>query len=141
MLTSQQKPHAKGWRPTTTLKKSSNKRRSEMMTPQEIQKQEAHVDYLKSEMQVGYAELEPTGWSERRGYIPTCEYYNRTGPGTWTEGIDFVVLDDTHIAMRTSGDFRDDGEWHIVDPDEFVDAVNTDAEEFLARWREEYEDA
>lgn len=112
-----------------------------MITGSEIEDQKVHIDYLKSEMQVGYADLDPERWAKQRGYIPTCEYFNRTGPGTWTEGIHFVVLDEDHIAWHTGGDFRDDGDWTITDADEFVHAVITDAEEFLARWIEEEEDA
>lgn len=112
-----------------------------MITGTEIENQKAHIEYLKSEMQVGYAELDADRWSEQRGYIPTCEYFNRTGGGSWTDGIHFVVLDDCTIAWRTCGDFRDDSDWIITDVDEFIHAVITDAEEIYARWQEEEEDA
>jgi hypothetical protein len=112
-----------------------------MITETEIENQAVHVKYLKSEMQAGYADLAPERWAEQRGYIPTCEYYNRTGPGTWTEGVAFVVLDDEHIAWREDGDFRDNGDWVITDIDNFVNAVIADAEEFLARWQEENDEA
>jgi len=110
-----------------------------MLTKTEIENQKVHINLLKSEMQVGYADLDPEDWSEQRGYIPTCEYFNRAGAGTWTEGIDFVVLDEDHIACRTTGDYRDDGDWEIRDPDGFVAWVIEDAEEFLARWQAETE--
>ena len=112
-----------------------------MITETEIENQKVHIDYLKSEMQVGYADLDPERWAEQRGYIPTCEYFNRAGPGTWSEGIHFVVIDEKHIACRLGGDFRDDGDWEIRDPDGFVAWVIEDAKEWLARWIEEAEEA
>lgn len=109
------------------------------MKIQEIWNQQWHAKKLKDEMQVAYAELDPERWAEQRAYIATCEYHNRTGPGTWTEGIDYVVLDEDNIAWRLSGDHRDNGDWAITDPDEFVKAVIEDAEEFLATWKDEME--
>lgn len=112
-----------------------------MITGTEIENQKIHIETLKSEMQVGYADLYPERWAEQRGYIPTCEYFNRCGAGTWTEGIHYVVLDEDHIASMIGGDHRDDQEWVITDVDQFIHEVITDAEEFLARWQEEQEDA
>jgi len=104
------------------------------MNKQEIENQREHIEFLKSEMQAGYADLQTECWSEQRAYIPTCEYTNREGPGTWTDGIDYVVLDDDHVALRRTGDQRDDGDWQISDIDEFVAAVIDDAKDFLERW-------
>jgi len=75
------------------------------------------------------------------GYIATCQWFNRAGSGEWTEGIDFVALDENVIAWRSSGDFRDDSEWRIGDLSHFREVVVVDAEEVLARWIEEAEEA
>jgi len=112
-----------------------------MITGTEIENQKVLIKTLKSEMQVGYADIDPERWSVQRGYIPTCEYFNRAGSGTWTEGVDFVVIDEGIIAFRTGGDFRDNYDWIIGTPDEFVNYVIVDAEEWLARWEEEAEEA
>ena len=74
----------------------------------------------------------------QKGYMPTCEYDNRVGPGTWTEGIDYVVLDEDNISMRLSGDYRDNSNWEVVSPDEFRKLVVQDAKMVLENWREEH---
>jgi len=125
----------------SNVTQNHRREKGKMVTGTEIENQKVHIDYLKSEMRVGYADLDPDRWAEQRGYIPTCEYFNRAEAGTWTEGIHYVVLDEDNIAFRAGGDFRDDSAWWISDVNDFIHAVITDAEEFLARWIEEKEDA
>lgn len=111
-----------------------------MVSKREIENQKVMIETLKSEMIVGYQDVNPENWTVKNGYIPTCEYDNRTGAGTWTEGIKFQVLDEDNIAFHLTGDYRDDEDWQIGDIDSFVNAVITDAEEWLERWQEERQD-
>jgi len=113
------------------------------MDTQTIDNQKVHIDYLKSEMKAGYSDYRPEKWAVQKGYIPTCHYKqgespaNKSGVSLSTEGVDFVVLDNEHIAYRDNGDSGDAGEWIIGDPDEFVKFVIDDAEDWLAIWFEE----
>lgn len=106
-----------------------------MLTDKDQENQEAHIKYLRSEMQVGYADLDPERWAAQRGYIATCEYPDLSGAGTWTDGVDFVVLDDNNIAFRLGGDWRPNGDWCIGGPDDFVAVVVADAKEWLEAWQ------
>lgn len=110
------------------------------MCIQDIENQKAHIEYLKLEMQAGYAEKYPTRWEVNRGYVPTtCEYTDSIKLGTWTDGIDYVVLDDDHIAWRLNGDMRDVGDWTIDNVDVFVYVVVEDSTQWLALWQEQQE--
>lgn len=92
--------------------------------------QEEHIEYLKSELAM-YLDRSPLRWEEQRGYIPTVTYPKQQGPGEWSEGVDYVVLDEFNIAYRESGDWRDDSDWYVYSPDEFVVEVIRDAESWL----------
>lgn len=108
-----------------------------MVTQTEIENQEKGITRLSCAMQQNYLNRSPSWWLVDRGYIPTCEYRNTIDCGTWTEGVDFVVLDDEHIAFRLTGDYRDAGDWQIDTPDTFSEFVIEDAESWLAQWKEE----
>ena len=108
-----------------------------MVTQREIENQEVMIECLKSEMAM-LANLPADRWDTQKGYMPTCEYDNRVGPGTWTEGIDYVVLDEDNISMRLSGDYRDNSNWEVVSPDEFRKLVIQHAKMVLENWREEH---
>lgn len=68
--------------------------------------------------------------TQRKGYFATVEYSNLHGAGTWTEGVDFVVLDDDTIVYRLGGDWRDDSDWEIGHLEKFVQFVMDDVESF-----------
>lgn len=108
-----------------------------MVTQIEIKNQEKGIVKLGHEMQKHYLDTSPSWWPVDRGYIPTCEWTERDTSNKWTEGVDFVVLDDVHIAFRLTGDYRDDGDWQIGTPDTFSEFVMEDAESWLAQWKEE----
>ncbi len=102
----------------------------------EKENQEVMIETLKSEM----AEWECPFDIAKPHYIPTSEYANRTGPGTWTDGIEFRMLGEETVAWRTGGDWRDNGDWQISTIEDFRAAVVADAEETLASWIDEDQD-
>lgn len=105
----------------------------------ELENQEVLVESLKNQMPI----WEPAGWLKDvvAEYIPTSEYDNVTDFGTWTDGVQFVVIDEDTIVWRLSGDWRDDGDWQLGTLEDFRLAVMEDAEETLQRWQDELEDA
>jgi hypothetical protein len=107
----------------------------------DIENQKVHIGYLESEMRVGYLDLSPSRWAADRGYIPTCEWTEQDTSNKWTEGVDFVMLDDEHIAFRLTGDYREDSDWQIDSPEKFVELVLEDAREWLVEWQEALEAA
>ena len=96
----------------------------------EIENQKVLIEYLESEMRVGYLEKYPTQWAVDRGYIATTKYRNLCGCEE-TDGVEFVVLDDDTIAFRLSGDNRADEQWELDTPERFVQIVLDDAKNFL----------
>lgn len=94
---------------------------------------------LKNQLE-SWRAIGATKWKAQRGYIPTTSYENSTGPGEWTEGIDYVVLDSDAVAYRLTGDWRDNGDWEIVSVDEFINSVDEDVEMWLSRHQERLED-
>lgn len=111
-----------------------------MLTKQEfeIEAQKELIDNLKIQL----AELEdtfPDQWDKQRGYITASECAGPCNESV-TTGYDYVVLTEDEIAHRISGDYRDDGEWEITPPEEFLQAVLIYAEEILAGMLEENDD-
>ncbi|WP_250632135.1 hypothetical protein [Rhodoflexus caldus] len=73
----------------------------------------------------------PTMWSAQSGYVATTKYPNQFGEGSWTEGVEYKVLDDEHIACQVGGSHRDNQGWEILSPEEFFALIREDAQYWL----------
>lgn len=100
-----------------------------MAHTRDIENQEVLIETLKNSADA-FVETYPTDWAKQRGYIATFEFANIVG-GHESEGVDYVVLTDSEIAYRTSGDNREDGEWIIDSPETFWSFVIEDAQDVL----------
>lgn len=102
-----------------------------MNAPQDtkIENQEAIVESLKNQMPI---------WDDP---WPTARYhYIATSAGDLSnDGIDYVQIDEDHIAWRYSGDYRETGEWVMSTVERFREIVVEDAENTLDELKHDVE--